>query len=163
MEEIAFTTVHGSRLYGLDHEGSDKDSMIVYNDHRRANHKKNGDEDVIHVGIFDLIEKAYGGAHQYVEGVFSQKKIWQDETYRPLIENIRIPGATVAEKYERTIKKLSYGEFKLRRHAIRLSIALNSLRRAGHYDPTLNYTQIQRVTELAELVKDDTLKSFLLN
>ena len=163
MGEIAFTTVHGSRLYGLDHAGSDKDSMIVYNDHRRAKHKKNGDEDVIHVGIFDLIEKAYDGSHQFVEGIFSQKKTWHDETYRPLIESLVIPGAHVAEKYERTIKKLCYENTKLRRHAVRLWLGLNQLRASGKMNPTLNAVQASNVRLLADFARDDTLKSFLLD
>lgn len=163
MREIAFTTLHGSRLYGLDHKESDKDMMIVYNDHRKAKHKKNGDEDVIHVGIFDLIEKAYGGSHQFVEGVFSQKKIWEDETYRPLIDGLRIPGSTIAVKYERTIKKLCYEDTKLRRHAARLALNLSQLRHTGQCNPSLTPLQIHNVKTLAKYAKDDTLKDFLLS
>lgn len=154
---IAFTTIHGSRLYGLNHENSDYDNMFVYMDDRKAVHYKAGDIDNIHVGIFDLVNKAIGGSHQYIEGVFSQQKKWEDETYRPFIENLVIPGAAVREKFERTIKKLSFEDLKLRRHAVRLSLGLAQLTDTGKMNPTLTDSQVFYVNTMAETFEGEKL------
>lgn len=162
MDEIAFTTAHGSHLYGLAHAGSDRDYMVVYNDSRRAVHKVNGSEDVVRVGIYDLVEKAQGGSHQFLEGVFSQQKEWQDETFRPFLEALRVPGSSIAPKYIRTIKRLCHDDFKFRRHAVRLSFFLDDLREFGRASPTLSAERIERANELATLHKEGDLFRVLM-
>lgn len=165
MDNIIFTTPHGSHLYGLAHEGSDNDSMIVYGDTRPAKHRKHGDQDVIHVGVYALIEMAQSGSHQFAEGVMSQKKIWHDETWRPYIEGLQLPPAQIGEKYERTIKKLCFEDsFKLRRHAVRLWCNLSDMRihSGGRFDPTLNKGDVLFVSKLAKDYRDRELRQILL-
>lgn len=162
MSKIAFTTIHGSRLYGLSHASSDNDSMIVYTDNRTAYHKKSGDDDVIHVGMNFLIQQAQEGSHQFLEGLLSQQKKWEDESFKALIESYRIPAHTVSAKYERTIKRLCFDTFKYRRHAVRLYCNLADLRETGTFNPTLSEEDIEFTGYMATLYKNWDLAEFLL-
>lgn len=160
---LAFTTPHGSHLYGLSHAGSDRDYMYVYMDSRRALHKHSGGLDVIHVGIYDLLLKASSGAHQFVEGVFSQKKEWHDESFRPLIENFIVPGAVVREKYERTIKSFAFGETtKHRRHAVRLALELEDLTAFGRTNPTMDIERLLYIKKTADQFDGEKLYTHLI-
>lgn len=161
---IAFTTIHGSRLYGLSHDDSDRDSMIVYMDGRQAKNIKKGEEDIIHVGITTLIEKAESGAHQFLEGLFSQQKQWHNDDWKPMIENVRIPPALIAAKYERTIKRLCFDDFKRRRHAVRLFCGLSDMRlnNSGRFNPTLSEEDVEFTGYMATLYKNWDLAEFLL-
>lgn len=165
MDNIIFATPHGSHLYGMAHEGSDNDSMIVYADDRPAKHRKSGDQDIIHVGIYALIEMAQSGSHQFVEGIMSQQKIYHDTSWRTYIEGIQLPAGQISEKYERTIKKLCFEDsFKLRRHAVRLWCNLTDLRThsQGRFDPTLNTGDVLFVSKLAKDFRDKELRQILL-
>lgn len=165
MSDIIFTTPHGLHLYGLAHAGSDNDSMIVYADERPAKNRKSGDQDIIHVGVYALIEMAQSGSHQFVEGIMSQKKIYYDESWRTYIENLQIPPAQIGEKYERTIKKLCFEDsFKLRRHAVRLWCNLSDMRihSLGRFDPTLTTGDVLFVSKLAKDYRDKELRQILL-
>lgn len=132
VEEI-FRTVHGSRLYGFEHAGSDYDTFIVTDSSaRRSRQFIAGDQDTFEVGIHRFLELALSGSHQSVEALFSPVKEWADTAaaarWRPLIEGARVGGPEVFEKYERTIRKFCYGDFKRRRHAVRLRLNLDELR-----------------------------------
>ena len=163
-EKVAFMTVHGSHLYGLAHENSDNDLMIVYTYSRPALHLKRGKDDVIHVGLPNLIEYAQSGAHQFVEGLFSQQKIWYNDSWKTFVESYQIPAAQIAEKYERTIKRLCFDDFKLRRHAVRLWCNLKDLRteQGGRFNPTLSRGDILFASKLATDFEGAELKEFLL-
>lgn len=163
MSEIIFTTVHGSHLYGLAHEGSDQDSMIVYRDSREPVHKKSGDDDVIHVGLAPLLRYAEGGSHQYIEGLFSEKKIWHDDSYKALIDGFRIPPANIREKYRRTIHRLCFGTEKHRRHAIRLAFFFRNLELGdGRANPTLTGTERILLRSIASRWEGESLYKFLM-
>ncbi len=165
MDNVIFTTPHGSHLYGLAHAGSDNDSMIVYADERPAKHRKNGEDDVIHVGIYALLEMAQSGSHQFVEGIMSQQKTYHDETWRTYIEGFQIPAGQIAEKYERTIKKLCFEDsFKLRRHAVRLWCNLSDMRihSQGRFNPTLPNREILFISKMAKDYRDQELRQILL-
>jgi len=162
MTEEIFTTIHGSRLYGFAHEGSDRDVFTVTDSPaRKARHRKVGHEDHLTVGIFHFLDLATSGSHQSVEALFSPYKVWADtdaaRQYRVMLESIRVGG--VAEKFERTIRKFCYGDFKRRRHACRLSLALDSLRLHGHMNPALNAWQIDWCTRTAEIEGDDLARA----
>jgi hypothetical protein len=156
-ENIVFETVHGSILYGMNHANSDRDRMVVYNDNRKARHYHVGEDDCIRVGWIDLIDKAASGSHQFIEGLFSQEKVWTDERYKPLIEGMVIPVALVREKYTRTIHKFSHGPFKQRRHALRLAKSLLGLRQTGYFNPRLSADDVEWFTELANKYEGEEL------
>ena len=126
MSELIFSTVHGSHLYGLAHEGSDRDVYYVYEGKgRNLRHAMNGDDDSVRGTLDAFLERAYTGSHQAVEALFSQKKDWAPgmfERYGAMLDRLYIEGGEVFAKYERTIKKFSYGDFKRRRHACRLRL-----------------------------------------
>ena len=153
MSEVIFTTIHGSRLYGFDHERSDEDVFIVTDSTRgKARQTIVGNEDRFTVGLSRFLDLATSGSHQSVEALFSPFKEWGDgpkaAQYRPMIESIRVGG--VAEKFERTIRRFSYGDFKQRRHACRLYFALDDLRIHGRMRPNLHRWQIDWCTRTAE-------------
>lgn len=161
-DQIVFTTVHGSRLYGLNHADSDDDSMIVYNDKRKPLHVKRGDLDVIHVGLPWLLDNAYKGSVQFVEAVFSHDKVWTDPSWRPMFDTMRIPVAAVRETFTRTIRTFVHMDTqKSRQHAVRLGLALHDIRvNDGWYDPKLTERQQFTVRALATLYRgDDLLKA----
>ncbi|MFT4258035.1 hypothetical protein [Microbacterium sp.] len=145
-------TEHGSRLYGLAHEGSDFDFFAVYDDDRLMRRWVEGDSDCTEVGLPRFLELAFSGSHQSVEALFSRQKFWwpAGEKWRPMLDAARVSGADVFEKYEHTIRKFCFGDFKRRRHAVRLSINLRYLRRFGRFDPHLSTSDARYASWMAE-------------
>lgn len=160
--ELVFRTVHGSHLYGLATENSDLDTYEVYDvpgTSLRQFFRETG-EDVVQGGIWAFIERAKTGSHQSCEALFSTKKEWTDygyAKYGAMVENLVVTGGEVFQKYERTIRKFSYGDFKRRRHAVRLYFHLHELRKHGRFNPTMNGIQITLANKLAELYSGDDL------
>lgn len=147
---IIFETIHGSRLYGLHHENSDHDRYVIFDDTRRAKQKFDGTNDVTRVGISDFLSKAFSGSHQSLEALFSPVKEWHDEHYRPLIEGAVVPAGGVRDKYMRTIKAFSLtDDFKRRRHALRLAIALRDMTVYGKFNPRLTEGEIMAINYVA--------------
>ena len=142
-DEIVFTTVHGSRLYGLNHAQSDEDNMIVYEGKREPLHKHTGKLDVIHVGLPNLLELTYKGSLQFMEGSFSHQKVWVDTSWRPMFDSLRVPVTAVRDQYFHRIEAfIKIDTQKARQHAVRLGLTLRDLRiNDGWYDPTLTHEQ----------------------
>lgn len=153
-----FETVHGSHLYGFAHEGSDVDLFRVTDSTRmKSIHKYEDGIDVTEMGVYQFMELAYSGSHQSVEALFSRQKVWYSDKYRSWIEGSFIRGPEVYDKYSRTIKKFSFGSFKKRRHAARLSRDLYQLRKFGRFNPELKPFEITLSTEYATLFEGDEL------
>ena len=163
---LIFETIHGSHLYGLAHDGSDLDFYKVYDGQGGGLRQSiNGDIDVVRGNLQSFIDRAMDGSHQSAEALFSPVKIWgegMEEKYGAYIEGIRIGGAVVTAKYERTIKKFCYGDFKRRRHACRLRFNLGEIRDFGRFNPRLNGPQIAWINKTAEL-EGDELRAHLFN
>lgn len=162
---IIFTTIHGSHLYGFAHEGSDVDRFTVTDSTRKRARQTIGDEDHVRVGINTFLIRALGGSHQSVEALFSPYKEWnEDFAYmKPFLDNMVVCGSEVYAKYERTIKKFCYGDFKRRRHACRLFLNLRELRQSGRFNPRLDEDQIQYVNSMAMARSNDDLARLLLD
>lgn len=163
MEEV-FRTVHGSRLYGMAHEGSDDDIFIVNTSERwKARQSMNGEIDTVRVGLDLFLFRAATGSHQTLEAMFSPYKQWSSYglKYQPMIEHYKVTGTDVFEKYERTIRKFCYGDFKRRRHAVRLSFNLSELRRLGRFNPVMTAGEIVTANAVAERYRDDELADAL--
>lgn len=161
---LIFSTPHGSVLYGLNHAGSDRDMMYVHDDHRRARQRVVDGEDYVNVGLGDFLAKATGGAHQYLEALFSPMKIYHNSSYRPMLESYRVPAGWIRGKYMRTIRHFSYGDtLKRRRHALRLALALNHMAIDGRFNPQLDPRVAHRITKLAEEFSGDGLYSIALS
>lgn len=158
MSELIFSTVHGSGLYGLAHEESDLDVYEVYEGSSlKLSQRTDGVDDSVRGTLDAFLSRALSGSHQSVEALFSTKKIWYNDMYRPMLDNLRITGGEVFAKYERTIHKFCYGDFKRRRHACRLRLNLQDLREYGRFDPTLNETQIILSNAYAKIYEGDIL------
>lgn len=160
MENLIFETIHGSHLYNLAHEGSDRDMYYVFSDSRRARQSVHGDDDVVRVGWDDFLDKALSGSHQSLEALFSPVKVWHDERYRPYIENIIVPAGPVRGKYMRTIKKFAYSDFKRRRHALRLALNLQELTVHGRFNPQLDPMTADIISTIADAYEGDRLYDY---
>lgn len=160
MSELIFSTVHGSHLYGLAHEKSDRDVYYVYDGKGTSNKLRQtmkGDDDSVRGTLDAFLNRAIAGSHQSVEALFSNKKIWYNDMYRPYLDNLVITGGAVFAKYERTIKKFCYGDFKRRRHACRLRLNLQDLREYGRFNPELTETQKIMCNGFAKVYEGDEL------
>ena len=169
MSEPIFSTIHGSGLYGLAHEGSDYDVFMVTDSTRKkVSHRMELDHefdtvvDTTEVGIDAFLRNAWSGSHQSVEALFSRRKVWVNQDYRAMIEGARVGGAEVFAKYERTIKKFCYGDFKRRRHAVRLRFNLEGLRNEGRFNPEMTGTEIAFANAAANVLKGDALLEKLI-
>ena len=168
MREVLFKTVHGSRLYGLAHAGSDDDFYTVvtkkpvdtrYNRQERikyAKHKINGDEDSTVVDFGTFVEMCKSGVPQALEAMYSDMVIGDDR-----IADFRKSfkcGTQVYERYFRTIKSFALAEdegIKKRRHALRLALNLKDIGRYGRFNPTLSQEDIDWITDMAHKSHND--------
>ena len=166
MAGLIFSTVHGSHLYGLAHEESDLDVYNVYEGKSlKLRQSMSGKDDSVRGTLDAFLARAYTGSHQSVEALFSKQKVWapgMQEMYGPMLDRLYIEGGEVYAKYERTIKKFSYGDFKKRRHACRLSLNLRSLRDYGRFDPTLTQPEIVLCNGYAKTFEGDDLCHYLI-
>lgn len=165
MTDIIFSTIHGSLLYGLAHGGSDVDMFYVTNSvHPNARHSFTANGiDQTRIGLNVFLHRIQEGSHQSVEALFSPIKQWSPEYeyLRPMLDSYRIGGAEVFAKYERTVTKFCYGDFKRRRHAVRLNQNLQSLRKFGRFDPVMDKYDILVANNLATELEGDDLREAL--
>lgn len=156
-----FETVHGSHLYGLAHAGSDRDRFAVtLSGSTRAHHRQVGDDDLTEMGLSLFLLRAAEGSHQSVEALFSPHKVWtaEGDRYRPMIESMRVTGGAVFAKYERTITKFAFGNFKRRRHAARLALNLSQLRDTATIRPVLSSEEVRWANLMAALEGNELLR-----
>ena len=159
---IIFTTIHGSRLYGLDHAGSDHDTYtVVTNGHyfgeNTTRQRVHGYGDTVSDDItftFDeFMKRVEKGSHQALEAMFSPVKEWTTEVrasaLKSFVENYYATSPEVFAAYERTIRKFAFGDFKRRRHGVRLAQNLLDLRHAGRFNPRMTPDQIRWANGLA--------------
>jgi hypothetical protein len=163
---IIFSTVHGSHLYGLENDDSDKDRFVVTDSTApRARQSVGPEYDTTIVGFNTFLIRALGGSHQSVEALFSPYKIWGNgfEYMEPFLSSAVVCGPAVYEKYERTIHKFCLGDFKRRRHAVRLSLNLAGLRYDGRFNPVLSDLAKVHCNEMATLLEGEELWMALTN
>lgn len=159
-----FRTIHGSNLYGLAHENSDLDLYIVTTEDDGHAHQRVVDGiDSTTVGFTTFLRLALSGSHQSCEALFSTEKVYtaEGEVFRPMLESMRVTGADVFTKYERTIKKFCFLDEKRRRHAVRLAFNLRGLREEGRFDPKLASAELQAVRSLAAAFEGQELWNLL--
>ncbi len=165
-DEVIFETVHGSRLYGFSHAGSDHDTFTVTTSRwPRSQQVIAGDADMLTVGVGRFVTLVMQGSHQAVEALFSTQKVWGKnaaaDQVRPMLEAVRVTGPEVVARYQRTVKAFCFGNFKKRRHAVRLAMNLAALRRDGVMDPTLPESDRALAAELAEHMEGRDLLGYL--
>ena len=148
-ETLLFKTIHGSRLYNLNNEDSDYDYFEVYFEKGRSRQKVKDGLDLTKTSYSRFLMYAEKGVPQYLEAMFSQKATvnhidFITEHWMPNMANTR-------PVYVRTIHNFwDAGDFKRKRHAIRLSLNLRSLMEDGRFNPTLTDEQIDLCNTLAQ-------------
>lgn len=162
MREVLFKTIHGSRLYGLNHANSDEDFYTVVTktpvDNRwgrqtRSRYAKQtivGDEDSMVVDFGTWVDMCKSGVPQALEAMFSTKVIGDDR-----IADFRASfraGSQCHEKYLQTIKSFALNEdegTKKRRHALRLALNLRQMAETGRFNPTLSAEDAKWITTMS--------------
>jgi hypothetical protein len=149
---MLFQTVHGSRLYGLAHEGSDYDwYTVVPKVHTaRATYAKQKVVDNLDTTVIDLptwLKQCQEGVPQALEAMFSQMATHDD--LGALRAGYRV-GTQVYETYYKTIKSFALSEdYKRKRHSLRLALNLQELGRYGRFNPTLSEADARYVSDMA--------------
>lgn len=166
LKEATLLLTHGgSILYGLNHANSDEDFYRVVKDEfywdaigaapsgqrrRLARQTIVNGRDEMTVAFGTFAQFAFDGAPQALESMFSQMAtIDHLEEFRDSYYASTGPDS-MRENYRRTIHRFSYGNFKQRRHALRLSINLNQAQKSGgKFNPTLTPEQATFITAAA--------------
>lgn len=162
MRETLYKTIHGSRLYGLAHAGSDEDFYTVvtkvetdtrFGRQTRSRYAKQtiiGQEDSMVVDFGTWVEMCKSGVPQALEAMFSAMPVG-DDRLSDFRASFRV-GTEVYERYLRTIKSFALSEdpgFKKKRHALRLALNLNEMGRTGRFNPTLSDKDAAYITDRA--------------
>lgn len=165
-DTVLLKTIHGSKLYGLDHAGSDDDFYVVTPTVRvarvsRKNHVKQtitGNLDTVYVDFKTFTRLASEGVPQALEAMYSKKNV--SEFFEDYRQGYFCSDPIVLHTYMRTMKSFSLTEklpFKRKRHALRLALNLEEILYTGRFNPTLRPDQAARITKYAEY---DTNKYF---
>lgn len=141
---LILRTLHGSHLYGLNGPDSDMDWYEVYNNRHLRRRAKQTIVDGIDTMAIDLtyyLHLCQEGVPQALETMMSNvAEIDEFSAFRKSYI-IGVPAAT--RTYRRTIKNFyEAGDFKRRRHALRLYLNLLELQQTGRFDPRMNESQI---------------------
>lgn len=148
--DVLFKTVHGSKLYGLDHAGSDEDfytvvSKVKTNKAKYATHKIVGDTDSVVVDLGTWLRYCEFGVPQALEAMFSDEAVI--DHLAPLRAQY-VVGTQVYDRYLRTIKSFSlnnevdeYKHYKQKRHALRLALNFQEMRGRRRFNPRLSAEQ----------------------
>ena len=152
MSKTLLYTIHGSHLYGMNHAESDIDYyMVVSEENRKVKAKQTIIDgiDTTVVGYSGFMEMCFKGVPQALEAMFStQATIDELKAFR---SSYKAGGAGVVDVYRRTIYNFSHekrsGE-KYKKHAVRLTLNLNSLLQYEKFNPTLTSDEIAIVNRL---------------
>lgn len=155
----------GSRLYGLAHENSDEDFYRVVPDEHfwkamgkwpsgnpriKATQTIIGTEDQMLVSEKSFHIFCFEGAPQALESMFANDALI--DRIGPF-RNAYFAGLNLDHmcgRYLRTIKSFAYGNFKKRRHSLRMSINLReAMETGGRFNPTLTEDQAAYATATA--------------
>ena len=156
--QLLFSTVHGSRLYGLHHADSDYDRFEVYGWIKtRGRQTMYAREDVTKTSFDRFMRYCDKGVPQYLEAIFSKMAT---EDHIPYIRENYYPNmVNVRDTYMRTIKAFwaegtETGSMKRRRHAARLRLNLIAMEETGRFNPTLTEAQRHLVTMQANVLTE---------
>jgi len=162
-DTVLFKTIHGSKLYGMDHAGSDEDYYIV-TPTRKTSRQVNAKQkivdgiDTMAVDFASFVRMAQKGSPQALETMFSRKS--KSDFFEDYRTNYYASDPEVIHTYMRTIKNFSYSDtFKLRRHALRLSLNLTELLHTGRFNPTLSPEDVLKISRAAESQGKDYFSS----
>lgn len=153
MQNLLLSTVHGSRLYGLSHAGSDFDSFEVYGyDKFRPRHSVKGADDVTTTSYDRFMVYCERGVPQYLEAMFSRVATTDAMPFNRL--SYRPSRTATRERYMRTVKAFwlegwEAESFKKRRHAVRLAVNLRTMEEYGRFNPELTDKEVNYCNDRA--------------
>lgn len=153
-EQVLFQTPHGSRLYGLNHAGSDEDWYTVVikpptKKKKYSTHKIVGDDDSVVVDFGTWLTLCEKGVPQALEAMFST--VPTVDKLADLRAGYRA-GPAAYDTYLRTIKSFALqDEFKPKRHALRLALNMSDMRETGRFNPTLSPLRVSIINQAAHL------------
>lgn len=143
--DVVFSTIHGSNLYGLAHEKSDKDLYLVLSDKTGSTSPTqiiHGEDDHLIIGFSNFMKQIYKGVPQALEAFYSP--IAEIDKLESLRMNYFCNSSQVVNTYLRTIKTFSLDDrhpYKYKKHALRLTFNLNSILTEGRFSPILSEEQ----------------------
>jgi len=154
---VLLSTVHGSRLYGLNHSNSDDDRYIVTGGFgKRARQTLAANDDVIVVSYEKFVDMLYNGTPQAVEALFSE--VADVHLLTHLRDSYLASNTRLVHRYLKTIKSFALTDvsdervvFKRRRHALRLADNLNEIVLSGRFDVRLSDSKAALFTEWARM------------
>lgn len=167
MREVLFKTPHGSNLYGLANDNSDKDYYTVvtkepvdnrYGRQSKARYAKQkivGDGDSMVVDFGTWVEMCKDGVPQALEAMFSP--IPMEDRIGEFRRDFRV-GTGVYNCYMRTIKSFAFSEndpYKRKRHSLRLALNLYDMRKYNRFNPMLSAERARYVTKMAHMSSED--------
>lgn len=165
------TTVHGSRLYGLNHAQSDEDTYTVFTGVRKnyANQTMVGKADDFQVSLDKFLRMCQDGVPQALEAMFSPFA-QMSPAYEPFFRSYQMGATESLMRYRRTVRNFGSVEledgtfqarddFKRRRHSLRLCFGLSDGLRYGRFNPHLTPQQIAMLNERAALEGDAFLET----
>lgn len=148
-------TQTGSKLYGFNHAGSDNDMYRVtetLNNGKKTNIRQviTGNDDILTLDFKTFAMFAYNGQMQALEAMFSpiatidHLQEFRNSFYAGLNQDSMIG------QYRKAITKFAHGDFKKRRHALRLASNLDdAMKFQGRFNPRLDAERIAEFTAMA--------------
>lgn len=149
---LLFRTIHGSRLYGLNHADSDYDYWEVHSNKPGDNPAKQIKQtikdglDTVQMNLSTFMLYANRSSHQVLDCMFSQYA--EVDMLGALRANYWLNTGTFVPLYRRTIPKFSMREIeqgydakfvlKSKRHAVRMCYQLEDGLKYGKFNPTLS-------------------------
>lgn len=145
-------TVHGSHLYGLNHEGSDLDLYVVLPSWNRT--RKNDSRQSIRdgvdrqtVGLSTWLRFCEEGNPQALEAMFSP--VATVDLLADYRRTFVVNPVKMRRTYLRTARNFSASiDPKKQRHALRLLINLAEAQQSGRFNPRLSPEQVERLDTL---------------
>lgn len=150
MRELLLETVHGSTLYGLNHAESDYDLYRVWSGKGKMR-QTIGDEDITNKSFDQFLREISVGVPQSLEALWSPLKTVDRLDYL----NIHPGYSETLSRYQRTMKSFWLGgDFKRRRHALRLQLNVREYMQFGSFSPRLTDQQVAELNEKVYQVDD---------
>lgn len=146
MPDALLSTIHGSRLYGLETPDSDFDTYEVVL-HGRTHQWVDGLVDTTVVTLDDFTRQVETGVPQALEALWSPLR-WTDPDWHSYFDALRPGHYETVDRYQRTIDNFWQRaerdhDLKVARHAFRLGLNLNAFMRWGHFNPRLGPEELQ--------------------
>lgn len=160
-----FKTEHGSHLYGLNVETSDKDYYRIYDFPWKKYRPKKQVAQILDENL-DITETSldrfegmcFHGTPQALETLFSPEDNWieYDESWYDIRNYIHLGTKyfreEIKETYKRTVSNFFLrDDFKKNRHALRLMHNISDFMRDGIFNPRLSIDVREKITQIAVL------------